>query len=75
MSPTHILNYKEKNPVTNIAFQNQIEANNINNNKILNKSGNNFYCKKIKEKFFKDNINYSGNTNNIIDKSKNRKKN
>ena len=74
LSPTHILNYKEKNPVTNIAFQNQIEANNINNNKILNKSGNNFYDKKIKEKFFDGNISYSGNTNNIIDKSKNIKK-
>ena len=40
----------------------------------MNKSGNNFYDKKIKEKFFDGNISYSGNTNNIIDKSKNIKK-
>ena len=32
----------------------------------MNKSGNNFYDKKIKEKFFDGNISYSGNTNNII---------
>ena len=44
-SATHILNYKDKTPITNISFQNKNETNNNNNDKILNKSGNNFYEK------------------------------
>ena len=40
----------------------------------MNKSGNNFYEKKIKEKLFDGNISYNGNTNNIIDNNKTNKK-
>ena len=73
-SSTHILNYKDKTPITNISFQNKNETNNNNNDKILNKSGNNFYEKKIKEKLFDGNISYSGTSNNIIDNNKDIKK-
>ena len=73
-SATHILNYQDKNPITNISFQNKNEINNNKNDKILNKSGNNFYEKKIKEKLFDGNISYNGNTNNIIDNNKTNKK-
>ena len=52
MSSTHILDYKDKNLATNISFKNENKNNNINSNDSnLNKSGNNFYEKKIKEKF------------------------
>ena len=65
MSSTHIMDYKNKNLITNFSFQDNNEVNNNNNDTILNKSGNNFYEKKIKEKFFNGNICYNGNVNNI----------
>ena len=74
MSSTHIMDYKDRNLVTNISFQNNNDAHNVNNETILNKSGNNFYEKKIKEKFFNGNISYNGNVNNIMDNNKNIKK-
>ena len=74
-SATHILNYQDKNPIANISFQNQNETNNNKNDKIFNKSGNNFYEKKIKQKLFDGNTSYNGNANNIIDNNnKNNKK-
>ena len=75
MSSTHILDYKDKNLATNISFKNENKNNNINSNDSnLNKSGNNFYEKKIKEKFFNGNISYNGNETNIIDTDKDKKK-
>ena len=75
MSSTHILDYKDKNLATNISFKNENKNNNINSNDSnLNKSGNNFYEKKIKEKFFNGNIIYNGNETNIIDTDKDKKK-
>lgn len=72
-SVTHIINYKDKKSTTNISFQNQNETN-IKNDKILNKSGNNFYEKKIKEKFLEGNTSYNGTLNKNIDFDKNIKK-
>jgi hypothetical protein len=74
MSSTHIMDYKDRNLVTNISFQNNNDVHNVNNETILNKSGNNFYEKKIKEKFFNGNISYNGNVNTIMDNNKNIKK-
>ena len=74
MSSTHILNYKEKNYVSNFSFQDNNEVNNINNETILNKSGNNLNEKKDKDQFFNGNITYNGNANNILDNNKNIKK-
>ena len=63
----HIINYTDKSPSYNFSFQNNNENNNVNNENVLNKSGHNFYDNKIKEKFFKENISYNGNANNVID--------
>ena len=76
LSSTHIFDYKDKNLATNISFQNDNKNNKVNNDSNLNKSGNNFYEKKIKEKLFNGNISYNGNVPNIIDNEKvNRKAN
>ena len=42
MSSTHIIDYKDKNLITNFSFQDNNDENNINNFSILNKSGTNF---------------------------------
>ena len=66
-----INDYREKSPIANISYQNNNEINNINNEVIMNKTGNNFYENKIKKKFFNGNISYNLNINNITNANKN----
>ena len=62
----NIADYREKSPIANISYQNNNEINNINNEIIMNKTGNNFYENKIKKKFFNENMSCSANNNNNI---------
>ena len=66
-----IIDYREKSPIANCSYQNNIGINNANNDKNMNKTGNNFYENKIKKKFFNGNINNIGNTNKNINKTEN----
>ena len=65
-----INDYREKSPMANCSYQNN-EINNINNEIIMNKTGNNFYENKIKKKIFNGNISYTGNINKIANTNKN----
>ena len=69
--PKPIADYREKSPMANCSYQNNNEINKINNEIIMNKTGNNFYESKIKKKFFNGNISYTGNTINITNINKN----
>jgi len=66
-----INNYREKSPLANCSFKKNNEINNINNEVVMNKTGNNFYENKIKKKFFNGNISYNANINNVINTNKN----
>ena len=66
-----INNYREKSPLGNCSFKKNNEINNINNEVMMNKTGNNFYENKIKKKFFNGNISYNANINNVVSTNKN----
>ena len=66
-----IVDYRKKSPIANCSYQKNIEITNINNEAIMNKTGNNFYENKIKKKFFSGNINNITNTNKNVNETEN----